>query len=324
MNETVPNPDPILDHPTDIKYIPRAKLEMGKYIFAVVVIWGYSWVIPGILAYHSYMQWIYPNLEMLARLTPILHSRELFLITVLTPGMIIFLFLLRLFLVVLLSKIGIMWCNLISPREEMIAAKGIGKKEARAVNYYHMRGMILRILKWEITKSPFPWLAPWAFNFAGANKLGKGTILEDHFYCPEFLETGKNMYIGQGSIVSSHLVEGKYGAITLKRVHMEEHTVINAFNPISPGTYFGPYTEFLPMSGVTKFQKVKGFAKYYGLPVSRISTKRYLKLLDIPEELHPLVYANKKKKALFRQQKTTISEPEPSSTSSSSPSPSLK
>jgi len=190
----------------------------------------------------------------------------------------------------------------------MIAAKGVGKKEARAVDYYHLRGMVLRVLKWEITKSPFPWLAPWAFTFVGANKFGKGTILEDHYYCPEYLETGKNVYIGQGAIVSSHLVEGKYGAITLKRVHMEEHTVINAFNPISPGTYFGPYTEFLPMSGVTKFQKVKGFAKYFGLPVSRISTKRYLKLLDIPEVLHPLVYANKQKKALFRQQKQKLNQ----------------
>jgi hypothetical protein len=299
MNVTVPNPDP----KPDLKYIPRAKFEMGKYMLAVIIIWGYSWVIPGILSYYSYMQWIDPNIKNLASITPIFQSLDLFLIVVLSPGVLILLFLLRLFFVVLLSKIGIRWCNWRSPRQEMIGAKGVGKKEARAVNYYHLRGIILRVLKWEITKSPFPWLAPWAFNFVGANKLGRGTILEDHFYCPEYLETGKNVYIGQGAIVSSHLVEGKYGAITLKRVHMEEHTVINAFNPISPGTYFGPYTEFLPMSGVTKFQKVKGFAKYFGLPVSRISTKRYLKLLDIPEVLHPLVYANKQKKALFHQHK---------------------
>jgi len=100
MNVTVPNPDPKLD----LKYIPRAKFEVGKYILTVITIWGYSWVIPGILSYYSYMQWIDPNIENLASITPIFQSLDLFLIVMLSPGVIILLFLLRLFLVVFLGR----------------------------------------------------------------------------------------------------------------------------------------------------------------------------------------------------------------------------
>ncbi len=285
-------------------FVPRAKLELDKYFVVIVVIWGYSWLIPGILLYYYYKLLIFPDLAIYVQITPIFSHWKYFVIFIGSPLIIILLYMLRLFLVVLLSKMSIWICNQRSPMKELIAAKGIGKQEARDVNYYHLRGMILRILKWETSKSLFPWIVPWAFNFVGINKIGKGTTLEDQFYAQEYLETGENAYIGQGSIISSHLVEGKYGAITLKKVYIGKHTTIGPFNPIPPGASVGDYAEFLPMSGVAKFQKIRGYAKYFGLPVSRISTKRYFKLLQIPKDLEENIYKTKKLKKKKRMEKT--------------------
>lgn len=280
----------------DPRIPPSAKIEMEKYIFAILFLWGYSWIPSIILGYYYYKICIVPIQHIFLDFFLIFTNWQYFLISVLTPLVAIFLYIFRLFFLVFLCKIAIALINSISPMKELVAAKGIGKEEARAVNAYHLRGVVLRILVWSIAKSPFPWLINWALNFVGVCKIAKGTTMEDHVYCKEFLETGKNVYIGQGSGVTSHVVEGKYGAITLKKIYLGDNSVISAHNAISPGTYLEPYTEFLPMSGVTKFHKIRGFAKYFGLPIGRLSTKSYLKIMQIPEEKKDLVYETKNKK----------------------------
>jgi len=285
----------------DSRKPPSAKIEIDKYILAILFIWGYSWIPSLILGHLFYKFYIFPIRHIYQDFFLIFSQWQYFLISLLTPLVAIFLYIFRLFFLVFLCKIGIAIINSISPMKELVAAKGIGKEEARAVNAYHFRGVILRVLVWSIAKSPFPWLMNWAFNFVGVSKIAKGTTMEDHIYCKEFLETGNDVYIGQGSGVTSHVVEGKYGAITLKKIYIGSNSVINAHNAISPGTYLEPYTEFLPMSGVTKFHKISGFAKYFGLPIGRLSTKRYLKIMQIPEEKKDFVYETKNKKKKFRQ-----------------------
>lgn len=280
---------------------PSAKIEIEKYIFAILFVWGYSWIPSLILGYYYYKFFIFRDLEIFTAFIPIFSEWRYILISILTPLVAIFLYILRLLFLVFLCKFEIAIINLISPMKELVAAKGIGKEEARAVNAYHLRGVTLRVLVWSIAKSPFPWLINWAFNFVGVSKIAKGTTMEDHIYCKEFFETGNNVYIGQGSGVTSHVVEGKYGAITLKKVYIGSNSVINAHNAIAPGVYLEPYTEFLPMSGITKFQKIRGYAKYFGLPVSRLSTKRYLKLMQIPEDKKDLVYETKNMKKKYKE-----------------------
>ncbi len=286
----------------DPRIPPSAKIELDKYIITILFIWGYSWIPSIILGYFYYKFCIYPIQHVfLDSFLLIFTEWHYFLISVLTPLVALFLYIFRLFFIVFLCKFVITMINLISPGKELVAAKGIGKEEARAVNAYHLRGVVLRILVWSIAKSPFPWLINWSLTFVGGCKYAKGTTMEDHVYCKEFIETGNNVYIGQGTGVTSHVVEGKYGAITLKKVFLGNNSVVSAHNAISPGTYLEPYTEFLPMSGVTKFHKISGFTKYFGLPIGRLSTKRYLKVMKIPEEKKDLVYETKNKKKDYKK-----------------------
>ena len=285
----------------DPRIPPSAKIEMEKYIFAILFVWGYSWVPSIILGYYYYKLCILPIQDIFLNFFLIFTNWKYVLISILTPLVAIFLYVFRIFFLAILGKSLITFINLISSKKELVAAKGLGKEEARIVNAYHLRGVILRLVVWSIVKSAFPWLMNWALNFVGGCKIAKGTTMEDHIYCKEYFETGKNVYIGQGSGVTSHAVEGKYGAITLKKIYLGENSVVSAHNAISPGTYLEPYTEFLPHSGVTKFHKIKGFAKYFGLPIGRLSTKRYLKIMQIPEEKKDLVYETKNKKKEYKK-----------------------
>ncbi|MHA1584098.1 MAG: hypothetical protein ACTSWL_02495 [Promethearchaeota archaeon] len=283
------------------KKLVSTRFEYEKYIAAGIFIWGYSFFLPILASYYYFKLLLQPNLTLFNNFIQIWTNPTAIEIILITPLFLIFLYVLRLFLVIIHTKIGMLYCNWRSPHKELIAAKGIGKQEAKALNYYHLRGVMLRLLKWSVGKSPFPWLMPWAFNFVGSNKTGKGTTMEDQFYCQEFLETGPNTYIGQGSQISSHLVEGKYGGITLKKVKFEDNVVIGAFNPVAPGAYFESHAESMVMSGTLKYQKLKGYRKYYGLPSSRIGIKRYMELLQIPNEMIPILKSTKNSAKQLRE-----------------------
>ncbi|MHA1775498.1 MAG: hypothetical protein DRO88_10310 [Promethearchaeia archaeon] len=285
--------------------VPKVRIQYERYVPIILFIWGYSWFFPSIGLYYYVKFSVYPNLPSLLQFSLVIIDLRLIAIWIFTPIIIILFFFIRLMILILFSRWVIRFCNWRSPQTELVAAAGVNRAEVRALNYYHLRGLILRILKWEVSKSIYPWLVPWAFAFVGANKIGKNSVLEDQFYTQEFLEMGENAYIGQGAIVSSHLVEGKYGAITLKKVKIGDHAVVGAFNAIPPGTELDPYTEFLPMSGVVKFRRVKGFGKYFGLPVGKISLKRYIRMLEIPDELEPLVLQNKQRKKRYKEAKNT-------------------
>ncbi|MHA1612095.1 MAG: hypothetical protein ACTSVZ_11680 [Promethearchaeota archaeon] len=284
-----------------VKSIPKARIQMERYIPTIIFIWAYSFLIPAMGVFYYFDLLIIPNISQFLRISVVFRDWSLLILAALTPLVILGAFFLRLLLVVLFSRWLMKFCNWRSPHTELVSAKGIGKKEAREINYYHLRGVILRLLKWEVSKSVYPWLVPWAFNFVGANKIGKGTVLEDQFYTQEFLETGKNVYIGYGSNVSSHTVEGKYGAITLKTVKCGENAVIGPFNILPPGSELEPYAEFMPMSAIVKFRRVKGFSKYFGLPVGKISYKRYIRMLKIPEQKQELIMNNKILKKQYRE-----------------------
>ncbi len=263
--------------------VPHAQLEIGKSALIITFIWACSALPSAFGGFFYYKHIFQPFQSQIAQFWPIFNNWQVLGIVGLSGLVVWILYLLRILFVAINSKICLIICNKISPPVEMVGATGIGSKEVTQVNIYHLRGTILRILKWVTSKSVFPWLTTWVFNFVGSNKFGKGTVIEDQFICQEFLETGENVYIGQGSQVSSHLVEGKYGAITLKRVKIGDHAIIGAYDLISPGVDIGDYAEIAPMSALTKFQRLKGYRKYYGLPVYRISRKHYMQIHDIPE-----------------------------------------
>lgn len=202
-----------------------------------------------------------------------------FTIVITFPFVVLGLYLLRQMCSILIVKFFYRTFNRIQQRRELINAT---PREFRDVNIYHTRNFILRLIKWQFSKGLFPWLVPWMFNFIGANKIGKDVVIEDGYICQEFLEMEDNSYIGQMSIVSSHVLEGIYGALTLKKVIIGKNSVVGAFNLIGPGVEMSDNSQLLPMSASVKFQHLKPNVNYWGLPSHRLSKKRYRNFIQLP------------------------------------------
>ncbi len=161
-----------------------------------------------------------------------------------------------------------------------------------AVNIYHTRNFLLRTIKYTFQKSLFPWLATWMFNYVGANKIGKNVVIEGPGYLTtEFLECGDNVYIGQFSVTTSHLVESIYGQLSVRKIKLANNTCIGTHVLIPPGTELGEGGEVVAHSGVLKYQKLKANTYFWGLPIRKISPTRFNKLIQLPKELR-----NKSKK----------------------------
>ena len=201
------------------------------------------------------------------------------------PLVLLALYVFKLFCSSTMAKLYYWMFNKIRPRKELINAIPRGDT-AKDVQMYWTRNFFLRLIKWEFTKCPFPWLVNWMFNYVGSTKIGKGTVIDKPGYiCQEYLELGENCYLGPMSGQSSHVNEGVYGGFSLKKITMGDNSVLCTRCMLAPGVEVGEKSQILTMSGVTKFTKLKSNSSYYGLPVGKISDKRFKKYIQLPEEL---------------------------------------
>lgn len=201
------------------------------------------------------------------------------------PFVLISLYLFNLFCFATMAKLYYWMFNTIRIRKELINALPRGDT-ANDVQMYWIRNFFLRLIKWKFTKCPFPWLVNWMFNYVGSTKIGKGTVIEKGGYiCQEYFELGENCYLGPMSGQSSHVNEGVYGGFTLKKISMGKNSVLCTRCMLAPGVEVGENTQILTMSGVTKFSKLKANSSYYGLPVGKISEKRFNKYIQLPEKM---------------------------------------
>ncbi|MBN2156562.1 MAG: hypothetical protein JW776_11010 [Candidatus Lokiarchaeota archaeon] len=258
----------------------RAKLQFPIYIGLWIPYYLLS-IAPAIILVALYCYYL---------LFPLFNSSIVFtwsqsLVFFITPLVLLALYLFKLFCSATMAKFYYWMFNKIRPRKEMINALPRGET-APDVQMYWTRNFFLRLIKWEFTKCPFPWLVNWMFNYVGSTKIGKGAVIDKPGYiCQEYLELGKNCYIGPMSAQSTHVNEGVYGGFSLKRIVMANNSVLCTRCMIGPGVEIGENTQILPMSGITKFTKLKPDSTYYGLPVGRISDKRFQKFVQLPSEL---------------------------------------
>lgn len=285
----------------------ESKLEYGLYVFIFLIYFLISF---GVAAYALFFYWdgvLLPYLfdvdgftnswnadlgswfahipQNLATFGELMSNPLRLFIFVTIPLVLIIIYLLRLFVSALVAKFFYWLLNFVKKRREMLNAPPRGKT-ADDVNIYHTRGLLLRMVKWSFSKSLFPWLTTWMFNFIGANDIGKGTTIEDSFYCQEYLETGKNCYIGPASIVSSHLVEGRYGQLTVKKDVMGDDCVLSAFVLTPPGLVMGNGSQILPTSLTTKFQKIDEDSSNWGVTVKELEPATLKKMLDLPDDIY--------------------------------------
>ena len=263
--------------------IPREEinLQFHWYMFLFFIIYFGSLLLPAVI-FMTYIMLFYlpyfldtPNFLLLfTRLEPLLAS-------IFMPLIIIVCYLIHIFFVALITRGIWRFTEKRSPSKNGIIPRNIPSK---TLNYYHLRSFVIKYPKNAVIRGPFPWLINFLYNFIGANKIGKGTTLEENVGADRFIFTGENCYFGVNGAFSSHAVEGIFGNITYFEVKIGNNVTTAAFNCIGPGNVINDNSWFLPMTGATKFNRLKGDNYYFGAPLRRIFKKRLMEYLKVSEE----------------------------------------
>lgn len=181
------------------------------------------------------------------------HTIIIFLIT---PLLLILLLLTNIFSVILISKVFYRKIKCINHAREGIFHWDDKNKDF--VNYFK-RSFILRYIKWKIQKSPFPWLIKPAFNFIGNCHFGKDTIIENTFIAKEYLDVGKNTYLGR-ALFANQLWDKN---LTIKGIVIGDSVEVLDNCCIAPGTEIGDNTTLLPLTVTSKCDKIASNSIFY-------------------------------------------------------------
>lgn len=275
-------------------------LQLHWYLPAFFVIYFASFLIPSVI-FMLFIMLFYLPLFLEVRSFISLFTNIPSLIAALTiPFIVIICYLIHLFVVALITRWFWSISEKRSPSKSGIIPRNIPSK---TLNYYHFRSFIIKYPKNAFSRGPFPWLLKWMFNFIGTNKIGKGSVIEEQIAGDRFVAIGENSYLGTNVAISSHAVDGVFGNISFAEIKIGNNVTAAAFNCFAPGVETGNNSWWLPMTGATKYNILKGDNFYFGTPLRKIFKRKVMDYLQISEQdleraegLKTSLYEIKKKK----------------------------
>ncbi|MFX1310866.1 MAG: hypothetical protein ACFE8C_14300 [Promethearchaeota archaeon] len=256
-------------------------LNLRLWLPLFYVIYFCSFLIPGIIFILYIMLFYLPNFLEVSNFILLFTNFPSLIASLTIPIVIIICYLIHLFIVALITRWFYSISEKKSPSKSGIIPRNIPSK---TLNQYHFRSFIIKYPKNAFSRGPFPWLLKWMFNFVGTNKIGKGSVIEEQFAGDRFVEVGENSYIGTNPGISSHAVDGVFGNISFAKVKIGNNVTTAGFNCFAPGVKAGDNSWWLPMTGATKYNILKGNSFYFGTPLRKIFKKKVMNFLQISEE----------------------------------------
>jgi len=167
------------------------------------------------------------------------------------------------------TKFFIILINLIhKPRE------GIFKAEEGDNDYefWRLRIELKKIGVWLLNNCPIPWSDAWAFRWFGV-KMNFSSHLNDAWCDVEFVDFGRRVMIGQGAVVMSSMVVGKY--LIIKKVILDDYVVVGGQATVAPGTFVGKDTVIGATTSTSYNQLLEPGWIYFGNPGIKLKPNRY-------------------------------------------------
>ena len=161
---------------------------------------------------------------------------------------------------VMFSKLILVIINLIhKPKQGIFYAE----KGDHDFEFWCLRIEIKKLVIWLMNNWPLPYIDILAFRWFGI-EIDFSSHLQDAWCDIEFVKFGRRVMVGQGAVVLSSMVIGKY--LIIKQVILEDYAVIGGQTTIAPGTIFGKES-LLGAMGCTIFNQIiePGYV-YLGVP----------------------------------------------------------
>ncbi|MBY8991741.1 MAG: hypothetical protein KGD58_13415 [Candidatus Lokiarchaeota archaeon] len=256
-------------------------LQLNWYLPAFFIIYYGSFLIPAIIFMMFIMLLYLPFFLDVRNFISLFTNLPSLIASLTLPLIVIICYLIHLFITALITRWFWSISEKRSPSKSGIIPRNIPSK---TLNYYHFRSFIIKYPKNAFSRGPFPWLLKWMFNFIGTNKIGKGSVIEEQIAGDRFVSIGENSYLGTNVAISSHAVEGVFGNISFAKVKIGDNVTAAAFNCFAPGVDTGNNSWWLPMTGATKYNILKGDNFYFGTPLRKIFKRKVIDYLQISEE----------------------------------------
>jgi acetyltransferase-like isoleucine patch superfamily enzyme len=133
--------------------------------------------------------------------------------------------------------------------------------------YWCIRNVIKRWPFWLSHRFPFPFLNNICFKVFGVKTKFSNSLFEG-WVDTEFIEFGKNVVIGQGTIVQSSMIIGNL--LIIKKTVIEDDIRIGSHAIVMPGTHIKKRSVLASNSVTTVDQKLDEGYIYVGVPAKKL------------------------------------------------------
>lgn len=176
----------------------------------------------------------------------------------LLPVWLFILYFIFLFGIAITTKAFILMINMVHKPKEGVFRAVEGDKD---YEFWRVRVELKKLVLWFMSNGPIPWVAMWGLRWFGIN-IDFSSHAQDAWLDTDFIEFGRNVTVGQGAVLMSSMIVGKY--LIIKKVILGDHTVVGGLSNISPGTIIGKESIVGAFSGTIPNQVIDPAWVYLG------------------------------------------------------------
>ncbi|MHA1439234.1 MAG: acyltransferase [Promethearchaeota archaeon] len=185
------------------------------------------------------------------------------------PLLCILMYITAIFSALFAAKILLLIINMFHKPRTGIFLRHPSDKDYR---YWSIRNTVKRWPVWLSHKFPFPFMDNICFKIFGVKTKFSNSLFEG-WVDTEFIDFGKNVVIGQGSIIQSAVIMGNF--LIIKKTIIEDNVRIGAHCVVMPGTYIGKNCILGAESFTTVEQKLEEGWIYIGIPAKKYKRNRF-------------------------------------------------
>jgi hypothetical protein len=191
------------------------------------------------------------------------------------PVAIFSLYFIFIFGCIFFSKLFLILINLIHKPKEGVFKAELGDAD---FEFWCLRTELKKLVLWLMRNCPLPWIDSLAFRWFGI-KMDFSSHLQDSWCDMEFIKFGRDVMVGQGSVVMSSMVVGKY--LIIKKVILNDSSVIGGMACISPGTITGTDSLLGAISATVLNQVLESEWIYFGIPAIKLKPNKLARVGSI-------------------------------------------
>lgn len=201
----------------------------------------------------------------------VFHINNWIIVMLMLPIAIFCSYFIFIFTSLILNKLFLILINLIHKPKEGVFLAEKGNKD---FEFWCLRTELKKLIAWLMNNCPLPWIDTLAFRWFGT-KIDFTSHLYDAWVDFDFVNFGRKVTVGQGAVVMSSMVVGKY--LIIKRVVFDDYSVIGGVSTISPGTIIGKDTIIGALSSTNLNQILDPGWIYFGIPGIKLKRNKYAK-----------------------------------------------